>query len=121
MPLYSRINRSPTAESRRRRPLPTWQDAQFAGVQLANNFEGITPSGTTLTAGSGGNTGGISGNYFDIINIIAGGTVVSDSTHVAHQGMALQVATGATAGAAKAVWTTQLTSTAVSKIWYRVY
>ncbi len=37
------------------------------GQVFTNSFNGITPSGTVLTQGSGGNTGGISGQYFDSI------------------------------------------------------
>jgi hypothetical protein len=88
---------------------------------LVNNFEGITPSGTTLTAGAGGNTGGVSGSFFDTITIVAGGTLASDSTHAAHGNLGVKVATGGTAGGSSCSWTTSLTGSTIPTVWFREY
>lgn len=41
---------------------------------FTNNAEGYSSSGTNVTAGSGGNSGGGSGDYWDVVNL-AGGTI----------------------------------------------
>ena len=89
-------------------------------IFLWNSFEGIS-SGTTLTQGSGGNTGGISGNFFDAIAIAAGGTLAADSTWSAHGSKSLKVATGSTAGNSTANWGTSLTSSSVPSVYFRQY
>ena len=61
-----------------------------------NTFEGGS-NGVTLTAGAGGNTAGVSGSYFDVINIGAGGTLAFDNTHSAHGSLSCQVATAGSA------------------------
>ena len=90
-------------------------------VTLTNSFEGVTPSGTTLTAGSGGNTGGTSGSYFDNVTIGTGATAASDSTHAAHGSLSCKLATGGTAAQAFVFWSTQLTGSSVATAWVRIY
>ena len=82
-------------------------------VTLNNTFEGV-PAATTITGGSGGNTGGISGNFFDSVAVVSGGTLASDSSWSAHGGQSLKVATGSTAGDALANWAASLTSTSIA-------
>src|SRR5215471_11963445 len=90
-------------------------------VSLVNSAEGITPSGTVLTQGSGGNTGGVSGNFFDVVNIGTGATNASDSAHSAHGSLSVQIATGATTATAYDTWSTSLTATTLTAVWARFY
>lgn len=90
-------------------------------VTLTNSAEGITPSGTTLTAGSGGNSGGSSGSFFDVVTIGSGATVASDSTHAMHGSLGIKTQTGATAATAYFGWTTSLGGSSVTQSWFRFY
>ncbi len=83
---------------------------------LTCSFEGITPSGTTVTTG---NSGGFSGNAFDVVTIGTGATLASDSTHAANGALGCQMATGVTAAAVNVQWTTSLGT--VSQAWFRIY
>lgn len=87
---------------------------------LANTFEGGTVD-VGLTAGSGGNTGGSSGDYFDLITGSGTRTVTFESTPVAHGTRSVQfgVASGATA---YAVWNDSWTDGAAAycRIYFRV-
>lgn len=72
-------------------------------AQLTNSFEGGTNT-TTLTAGSGGNTGGSSGSFFDVVT--ATGEIVEFSTNqAAHGNLSAVVQTG-TSGIANFGWST---------------
>jgi hypothetical protein len=66
-------------------------------VRLTNGFQGLT-NGTTLTQGVGGNTGGVSGDFFDLIS----GPVTAASAGAAHETMGMSCA--AAAGEAYAMW-----------------
>jgi hypothetical protein len=77
-------------------------------TQRLNFAEGQT-SGTTATQGSGGNTGGGSGDYFDTIS--GAGTPTFDSTHAAHGGNAYKIVTGGTAALCVLQWAAQLGGT----------
>jgi hypothetical protein len=90
-------------------------------VTLTNSLEGVTPSGTALTAGSGGNTGGASGNFLDTVNIGSGATLASDSAQAAHGGLSLKIATGATAAVSHCAWTTSLAGSAITLAYFRTY
>jgi len=90
-------------------------------VTLTNSAEGITPSGTTLTAGAGGNTGGASGNFLDAVNIGTAATLASDSSTAAHGSLSIKCATAATAGTCYFTWAASLASVAISQSWYRWY
>ena len=84
-----------------------WQDFNTtagAPVSLTNNLEGGT-NGTTISTA---NSGGISGNAFDVVTVGTGTTVAYSTTHAAHGGVAMAVATGSTATAALCRWSTSL-------------
>src|SRR6266704_1706023 len=83
-----------------------------------NSLEGITPSGTTVTAA---NSGGVSGQAFSAseISIGAGATVASDSTRAAHGALSLKLATGGTSGVFCVGWDS-FTVTG-STLWFRFY
>jgi len=65
-----------------------------------NTFDGVG-NGVALTTG---NTGGLSGIPFDVINALANGTLAGDTTRSAHGAASLKVATGITAGTISAQW-----------------
>lgn len=90
-------------------------------VTLTQSAEGVTPSGTTLTAGAGGNTGGVSGNFFDTVNIGTGCAVVSDSAHAAHGSLSVHFTSPATAATAWAGWSTSLTAGTITLTYLRFY
>lgn len=82
---------------------------------LQNNAEGGT-SGTTVTTG---NSGGVSGNAFDAVNIGTGAAVTFDNTHAAHGGLSYNVSVGATSANANLQWSTSMG--AQTTIWFRAY
>lgn len=84
-------------------------------VTLVNNAEGGT-SGTQVTAD---NSGGASGNAFDVVNIGTGATGIYDSTVAAHGGLSYAFATGSTAGLARVQWNTSMGTQ--NEVWYRAY
>lgn len=85
---------------------------------LTNSFEGVTPSGTTVT---NANSGGSSGTAFDVVQAPpAGGTLASDSTHAAHGSLGCKTATAGTAGSTYVSWTTSLNTGALT-VWWRLY
>ena len=90
-------------------------------VTLTNSFEGVTPSGTTLTAGAGGNTGGASGSFFDVVNIGTGVTVASDSAQKVRGSLSYKYATGATSASGYVGWGTSLTATTIPVSYTRFY
>ena len=107
----------------RRPPPPRGRIARASGTYvtgiLVNTFEGGT-SGTTLTQGIGGNTGGTSGNYFDTVTIGGGAADAFDNTHAAHGSLSCKIATVASA-AVYNTWSASLTNTGVSQVWVRMY
>jgi hypothetical protein len=84
---------------------------------LTNSAEGITPSGTTVTTA---NSGGASGNAFDVVTVTSSGqTCASDSARSAHGALSIQLATGATAAGTFVRWNTSMGTQ--TTIWFRVY
>ena len=86
---------------------------------LTNSLEGVTPSGTTLTAGAGGNTGTAPDSFFDTVNIGTGATNASDSAQAAHGSLSLKIATGATAATSYVAWAASFPTVTIA--WYRLY
>lgn len=84
---------------------------------LTNTFEGGTDT-TTLTAGVGGNTGGASGDFFDLINVGADG-VVKFSAAQARGNLSCQVATRTNTTTCSVRWHTQYAD--LSEDYGRVY
>lgn len=78
---------------------------------LTNTAEGVTPSGTTVTLG---NSGGTSGNAWDVIQPGTGGTIISDSAHAAHGTLAYNLSINATASECYLAWTTSIGSLGTS-------
>lgn len=62
--------------------------------QLTNNFEGGT-DGTTITAA---NSGGTSGNAFNTVSVVSGGTLQYSNAQVFNGSLAARMRTGATSG-----------------------
>lgn len=72
---------------------------------LTNSAEGVTPSGTTVTTA---NSGGASGNAWDVVTLPSGGSIVSDSAQVAHGGLSYLITIGGTLAEAYLAWTTSI-------------
>lgn len=89
-------------------------------VTLLNSTEGITPSGTAMTAGSGGNSGGASGNFLDVVNLGSSGVVASDSAQKAHGSLSTKITTVASSLCFVA-WTTSITGSPLTTMWFRIY
>lgn len=87
------------------------------GSTAGNSFDGITPSGTTVTTG---NSGAASGMAFDTVTAGAGATLASSSTHTAHNGLSLKCATGATAAQAYVQWGNSLNQPNTT-VYFRLY
>lgn len=75
-------------------------------LPLVNSLEGGS-NGTTITAG---NSGGASGNAFDVFTVATGITLRYSSAQSAHGGLSMEVATGATGTTAWCGWQTALGS-----------
>jgi predicted phosphohydrolase len=88
-------------------------------ITLDNSAEGITPTGTVLTQAVGGNTGGASGDYFDIVSKTSDGTLESSSLYAAHGTYSIKNATGTTVSPTYYSWTTQMGTQ--HKVWFRLY
>lgn len=73
-------------------------------TQLSNTFEGGT-NGTTLTGGSGGNTGGASGDFFNQVNIPSDGILIFSNIQKYIGSLGLRLATRTVTGAADFIWT----------------
>lgn len=82
---------------------------------LLNSFEGGT-SGVTVSAA---NSGGASGNAFDVVTIGTGGTFAFSSAHAAHGSLSASVGTGGTAAATYVTWSTSIGTPA--QVWFRMY
>ncbi len=86
---------------------------------LTNSFEGGT-NGVQLTGGSGGNSGGASGNFFDTVTNTGTNAVdVFDNTHAAHGTLSCKVSTGTSAVQSLNRWSTSMG--AVNQVWFRTY
>jgi hypothetical protein len=110
MPLIAQSRRG-WLPKRRTRPHPP---AIPLPVIFTNNFEG----GTNGVSVSSGNSGGVSGDPFFTVNIVAGGTVAYDNTRSAHGANSVQIATGATSGANWMIW--RVAPTTLTR-WFREY
>ena len=86
-------------------------------VTLTNSAEGGT-NGTTVSTG---NSGGGSGNAFDVVTIGAGAGLIYDSTHVAHGSLALKFTEPASSVSVVVQWTTSLTGSSVTTVYFRAY
>lgn len=82
---------------------------------VTNSFEGITPSGTTITTG---NSGGASGTAFDTVTIGAGATLTSSNVQ-AEQGSLSAAVTPAASQAVYMEWSTALGT--LTEEWGRCY
>ena len=80
-----------------------WADILPDTPPLFNSFAGGT-AGVTLAGGGGGNTGGVSGDYFDIVSVGAGGTVAFSATGAVDSPLSCEVATGSAAAPAYVGW-----------------
>ena len=89
-------------------------------IQLTNNFEGGT-SGTTITGGVAGNSGGASGNYLDAVSIGSGAGLVFSNAEAAHGLLSLLSTTGVSAANSFLRWSLSLTDQSVSQAWFRIY
>jgi hypothetical protein len=70
----------------------------------SNSFEGGS-NGTTLTQGSGGNTGGSSGDFLDSVSVGTGATVAFSTAQAAHGSVSMNTVTTGTSALAYAGWT----------------
>lgn len=86
---------------------------------LANNGAGGT-NGATPTQGSGGNTGGSSGSFFDNVSVGASAALTFDNTHTIHSTESYMASTGATAATSYVGWSTSVALTG-NQVWFRQY
>lgn len=70
----------------------------------SNTFEGLS-NGTGITTG---NSGGASGDAFDLMTLGSGATATADNTHAAHGVVSMKLATGGSAADCAAEWTTKI-------------
>jgi hypothetical protein len=96
------------------------EDTGSAGLVLTNTFEGGT-NNATLTQGSGGNTGGTSGSYFDTVSIDSGAAIVFSNSHPQRNPKGVKFTTDATGETAYIGWNAQLGGGTVGKLWFRIY
>jgi hypothetical protein len=90
-------------------------------VQALFNGPTVGPSlnGTTVTQGSGGNSGGGDSSFFDVVQIGATGSLIFDNAHVTHNVEAFRFTTGGTAGNSNVQWQGSITPAAT--MWFRIY
>lgn len=84
-----------------------------AGTTFRNTLAALA-SGTTLTQGAGGNTGGGSGQFFDGVQTGPGSTLASDNSIAPHGGNSLKCATAATPTTVFAAWSGSFSSPAAT-------
>src|SRR5712672_1763560 len=87
-------------------------------LPLANNAEGGS-NGTTV---SNANSGGTSGNAWDLISVVTGGVCQFSNTSPAHGSLCYAFSTGATAGSSLIGWTTSVgtTTTLYGRAYYKI-
>lgn len=73
-------------------------------TQLSNTFEGGT-NGATLTGGSGGNTGGASGDFFNTALVPSDGILIFSNVQKFIGSLGVRMATRTVAGALDLIWT----------------
>lgn len=89
--------------------------------RLVNTFEGGTASGT-LSAGSGGNSGTLSGNLFDTAQVTGGATISYDNVRFVHGSRSLRFTTPLSAQNAWVRWTEgSVTTTTSTTAYCRMY
>ena len=86
-------------------------------TQLLNSAEGGS-NGTTVTTG---NSGGTSGNAFDSVLIGTGASVTYSSAQSAHGELSIESVLGSSASSSMVEWSTSLTGSSLSQVWFRVY
>src|SRR5215469_6759511 len=86
----------------------------MAGSTVCNNFDGITPSGTTVTTT---NSGAASGVAVNTVVIGTGATLASSNTHTAHPGLSLKCATTGTAAQSYIQWGSTSLPTMTTAYW----
>lgn len=86
-------------------------------VYLTNSFEGGTNASTVTTGNSGGN----SGNAFDVVNIGASATIIFSSTEAAHGTLSGKYTQPSSAVIIYTGWTTSLTASSIPTVYYRAY
>lgn len=90
-------------------------------VRRVNNAEGgALLIGTAVTQGVGGNSGGGSGDFFDVLQVGANATFAFDNAHVGHGSASYLIATGASSVQSNAAWTTQI-GQPQEKLFWRIY
>ena len=76
----------------------------------SNTFEGLS-NGTGITSG---NSGGASGDAFDLMTLGSGATATADTSKSAHGSVSMKLATGVSAADCVAEWTTKIGSQTVN-------
>jgi hypothetical protein len=84
-------------------------------AQLVNSFEGGT-SGTTI---SPANSGGASGNAFDVVSRTGTGVIQFDNTQAAHGSLSMKVQAATSGDIASCNWSTSLGM--LGQLWFREY
>src|SRR5580704_9713996 len=88
---------------------------------LANNAESGLTSGTNATQGSGGNTGGSAGQYFDSLAKGTGTAITFSSAQFAHGSLSYNFTSGGTSAAVSAKFTSALMTDTPTQEWFRIY
>jgi hypothetical protein len=88
--------------------------------QLSNTFEGGT-NGVQLTPGSGGNTGGASGDYFTNTPVPSDGILKFTNARVFAGSLALQLATRTVSGSCAVYWGPAVRGTLITDDYIRFY
>jgi hypothetical protein len=88
-------------------------------VYLTNGFESGT-SGSAFTDASSAPPAG-AGNELDANSTGTGGSLTYENTEAAHGSLSLKVVCGSSGGTNIVEWTTSLTGSSLSQIWFRVY
>ena len=86
-------------------------------TKVFNTAEGGTSGATVST----GNSGGSSGSAFDTVTIGSSATLTFDNTHAAHGTLAYKFVTPSTDTNSLVIWTTSLTGSSLTKVWFRAY
>jgi hypothetical protein len=85
-------------------------------TKLINNAEGGSNTTTVTTA----NSGGSSGSAFDVVTIGSGAALTFDNAHAAHGALSYKFV-ASSSGSVVSAWTTSLTGSSVTQVWFRTY
>lgn len=88
-------------------------------VTLTNSFESGQPTGTTITSGIGGNSGGAAGNFFDSITSGTNTVAQFNSTSAYLGTLCGLFSSGAASNASSANWTATSIGTALPRVYGR--